>query len=168
MNSAEWIDVLVYVLAEHPTDYPQYAAQVCHADVMLRVTGNGDRIGQIKLTGDGVESLLEQLTQSVWKTGPSRRVTIDEKALKGLHEGIIERARKIYELEAEVKRLNEFISESVIPIEFDDGSRIFASAVSGGGDYVDGMPRQVRLVARDAEGHEMERQYLQTDERRRG
>lgn len=56
-------------------------------------------------------------------------------------------------------------SESVIPMDLDDGSRLYASAVSGGADYVDGMPRQVRLVYRDAEGNEVERHYLQTDER---
>lgn len=173
------------------------------------------------------------------------RITIDEKALNALHEGIADRARKIEELEAEVKRLNEargnetaskamigcacpcgktpivralergkpyphqaqceecwrrgpicadsyqaylawrkdygrieelearvghlnaLIGGSVLPLESDDGTRIFASAISGGADYVDGMPRQVRLVVRDAKGNETERQYLQTDERRR-
>lgn len=69
---------------------------------------------------------------------------------------------RIEELEAEVKRLNDLLRESVLPMELDDGSRLYASAVSGGADYVDGMPRQVRLVARDAEGNEVERQYVQT------
>ncbi len=69
---------------------------------------------------------------------------------------------RIEELEAEVKRLTDLLSESVIPMDLDDGSRLYASAVSGGADYVDGMPRQVRLVARDAEGNEVERQYVQT------
>lgn len=74
---------------------------------------------------------------------------------------------RIEELEAEVKRLTDLLSESVIPMDLDDGSRLYASVVSGGADYVDGMPRQVRLVARHAEGNEVERQYVQTSERRR-
>lgn len=69
---------------------------------------------------------------------------------------------RIEELEAEVKRLNDLRRESVLPMDLDDGSRLYASAVSGGADYVDGMPRQVRLVVRDAEGNEIERQYIQT------
>ncbi len=69
---------------------------------------------------------------------------------------------RIETLEAEVKRLNDLRGESVLPIDLDDGSRLYASAVSGGADYVDGMPRQVRLVARDAKGNEVERQYVQT------
>lgn len=74
---------------------------------------------------------------------------------------------RVEELEAEVKRLNDYVGDSVLPMEIDDGRRIIASAISGGADHIDGMPRQVRLVARDADGNETERQYLQTDERPR-
>ena len=88
--------------------------------------------------------------------------------IESLNIGISHLAARISELESENKRLTGFVSESVLPMAFDDGTRIFASAISGGADYVDGMPRQVRLVLRDAEGNEIERRYLQTDERHRG
>ncbi len=68
------------------------------------------------------------------------------------------------EEEAKMQRLNNLRRKSVLPMELDDGSSLYASAVSGGADYVDGMPRQVRLVARDAEGNEVEHQYLQRAE----
>lgn len=49
---------------------------------------------------------------------------------------------------------------SVLPAYFDDGSSIVVSAMSGGRDYVGGMPRKLTIVHEDADGKSVTRDYL--------
>lgn len=217
MTNVQWLEVKLDVMVRG--ERLETVATAEHVDVHLAVTKDGRHVGDIRLSGESAERLLEQLQRAVWEASPGRRVTIDESAFKSMQKELsvqaqeIERLEaeathlreaiksalavssnrqafvmqgprafakaerilqdalepsgasggRIAELEAKVKRLQTRIGESVLPLELDDGTRIFASAISGGADYVDGMPRQVSLVARDAEGYETERQYVQAD-----
>lgn len=54
-------------------------------------------------------------------------------------------------------------AESVLPLVMSDDSMVFCSRISGGSDYVDGMPRSLELVRREHDGAETQRIYGQRD-----
>lgn len=58
---------------------------------------------------------------------------------------------------------NRFVqcdSRSVLPMQLSDGEQFIADSISGGADYVDGMPKGVTIVRIRAED-EIRRRYVQ-------
>ena len=51
----------------------------------------------------------------------------------------------------------------VLPLYIDDGEIIFCSAISGGANYVDGMPAELVLTRQLPDGTRIHRRYVQKD-----
>lgn len=82
-----------------------------------------------------------------------------ERAGKLINESADEKAAiqaTLEKVEAERDKLLELRRESVIPIEFDDGSRWFIGSFSGGSL----PPREMRLVLRSSDGTETVYRYV--------